>query len=55
MECAGGMKYELEVRAFDDGAAVRTRIALDALLAHHRRRGDLVCPALQFASLVGPL
>jgi alpha-glucosidase len=29
VECAGGMKYELEVRAFDDGAAVRTRIPLD--------------------------
>ena len=29
VECAGGIKYELEVRAFDDGAAVRTRIPLD--------------------------
>jgi alpha-glucosidase len=29
VECAGGPKYELEVRAFDDGAAVRTRIPLD--------------------------
>jgi alpha-L-fucosidase len=27
--CADGMKYELEVRAFDDGAAVRTRVELD--------------------------
>ncbi len=27
--CADGMTYELEVRAFDDGAAVRTRVALD--------------------------
>ena len=29
VKCAGGMKYELDVRAFDDGAAVRTRIPLD--------------------------
>ncbi|MBN2590785.1 MAG: glycoside hydrolase family 97 N-terminal domain-containing protein [Sedimentisphaerales bacterium] len=29
IECADGMKYELDVRAFDDGAAVRTRVALD--------------------------
>jgi alpha-glucosidase len=29
VEHSGGMKYELDVRAFDDGAAVRTRIALD--------------------------
>jgi alpha-glucosidase len=29
VESAGGIKYELNVRAFDDGAAVRTRIALD--------------------------
>jgi len=29
VECAGGMKYELEVRAFDDGVAVRTRVPLD--------------------------
>jgi alpha-L-fucosidase len=29
VECAGGMKYELEVRAFDDGAAVRSRVPLD--------------------------
>ncbi len=29
VECTGGMKYELDVRAFDDGAAVRTRVALD--------------------------
>jgi alpha-glucosidase len=29
VQCAGGMKYELEVRAFDDGAAVRTRVPLD--------------------------
>ena len=27
--CADGMAYELEVRAFNDGAAVRTRVALD--------------------------
>ncbi len=27
--CASGVKYELDVRAFDDGAAVRYRIALD--------------------------
>jgi alpha-glucosidase len=29
VECVGGMKYELDVRAFDDGAALRTRITLD--------------------------
>jgi hypothetical protein len=29
VESAGGRKYELEVRAFDDGAAVRTLVALD--------------------------
>lgn len=29
IECADGMKYELDVRAFDDGAAVRTRVVLD--------------------------
>ena len=29
IECADGMKYELDVRAFDDGAAVRTRVTLD--------------------------
>ena len=29
IECADGMKYELDVRAFDDGAAVRTRVKLD--------------------------
>jgi alpha-L-fucosidase len=29
VECAGGIKCELEVRAFDDGAAVRTRVPLD--------------------------
>lgn len=29
VECVDGMKYELEVRAFDDGAAVRTRVVLD--------------------------
>lgn len=29
VECADGMKYELEVRAFDDGAAMRTRVVLD--------------------------
>jgi alpha-glucosidase len=29
VECTGGMKFELDVRAFDDGAAVRTRIALN--------------------------
>ena len=29
MECADGVKYELEVRAFDDGAAARTRVPLD--------------------------
>ena len=29
IECANGMKYELDVRAFDDGAAIRTRVALD--------------------------
>jgi len=29
VECTGGMKFELDVRAFDDGAAVRTRVALD--------------------------
>jgi alpha-glucosidase len=29
VESAGGMKYELELRAFDDGAAMRTRLALD--------------------------
>jgi alpha-glucosidase len=29
IECANGIKYELDVRAFDDGAAVRTRVALD--------------------------
>jgi len=29
VECADGMKYELEVRAFDDGAAVRTHVVLD--------------------------
>jgi alpha-glucosidase len=28
-ECAGGTKYDLEVRVFDDGAAVRTRVPLD--------------------------
>ncbi|GEM_PF-114922 len=28
-ESAGGRNYELEVRAYDDGAAVRTRITLD--------------------------
>jgi alpha-glucosidase len=28
VERAGGIKYELEVRAFDDGAAVRTRSQL---------------------------
>jgi alpha-glucosidase len=29
VQCSDGTKWELEVRAFDDGAAVRTRIALD--------------------------
>lgn len=29
VECAGGVKYELEVRAFDDGAAVRSHVPLD--------------------------
>ncbi len=29
IDCAGGVKYELEVRAFDDGAAVRTRVPRD--------------------------
>ena len=29
VECTSGTKYELEVRAFDDGAAVRIRVALD--------------------------
>jgi alpha-L-fucosidase len=29
IECAGGMKYDLEVRAFDDGAAMRIRVPLD--------------------------
>ena len=29
VESADGMKYELEVRAFDDGAAVRTRVWLE--------------------------
>jgi alpha-glucosidase len=29
VSCADGMKYELEVRAFDDGAAVRTRVELE--------------------------
>jgi alpha-glucosidase len=29
VQCADGMKWELDVRAFDDGAAVRTRVALD--------------------------
>jgi len=28
IECADGMKYELDVRAFDDGAAIRTRVKL---------------------------
>ena len=29
VQCADGMKYELDMRTFDDGAAVRTRIMLD--------------------------
>jgi alpha-glucosidase len=29
VESAGGIKHELEVRAFNEGAAVRTRVALD--------------------------
>lgn len=29
VKSAGGLNYELEVRAYDDGTAVRTRVALD--------------------------
>ncbi len=29
INCANGMQYELDVRVFDDGAAVRTRVTLD--------------------------
>jgi alpha-glucosidase len=29
VQCADGAKYELDVRAFDDGAAVRSRVPLD--------------------------
>jgi alpha-glucosidase len=30
VQCADGMKYELDARAFDDGAAVRFRVPLEA-------------------------
>ena len=35
IECSNGMKYELDVRAFDDGAAVRTRITSDDETSHN--------------------
>ena len=55
VECAGGMKYELEVRAFDDGAAVRIRVPLDD--NSHTIAGEATSWALPLDShgLVGPL
>jgi alpha-glucosidase len=44
VESAGGIKYELEVRAFDDGAAVRTRITLDDTM--HAIEGEATSWAL---------
>jgi alpha-glucosidase len=41
---AGGIKYELDVRAFDDGAAVRTRVALDDTM--HTIAGEATAWAL---------
>ena len=55
MECADGVKYELEVRAFDDGAAVRTRVPLDDSV--HTIAGESTSWALppDCRRLVGPL
>jgi alpha-glucosidase len=44
VESAGGMKYELEVRAFNDGAAVRICIAPDG--AAHTIEGEATSWAL---------
>lgn len=48
VESIGGMKYELEIRAYDDGAAVRTRVELDDNL--HTIAGESTAWALPLDS-----
>jgi len=50
VQCADGVKYKLEVRAFDDGAAVRTRVTLDDTA--HTIAGEVTSWALPSDSYV---